>query len=1081
MSLRYWKVAAISLLLATSLSASGQQLPGWANKIRSDHPRLFFNSDTWPAVRQRALGPERPWYERIKGQVDRLATEMGDEAEPRELGPEAAWAAFVFRMTQDAKYLELARKCIETSLSFYEACFEQKKTVNWYSTSRVHTTLAWDWLYNDLTETERRTYMSRLVRVIENVLKAKPSVYRENISGYTTGFYGVKNCLWFIGCTAFGTGIEPELVNEWLIWGHDENRKLLEYRMKARGDDGGGASPTLGYVFGAYPWAEQNFFYTWLSSTDENIAPDWPGGAMLANYITWNWIAADPAPVEFGYGDTPHTSNTLRTEQLYTHMANIRHLYSKAAPDAAALARHVQRILPQQSYSRSWFIYPFLLTEMDNSPEPFAPENLPHARHFENMGQIFMRSGAGKSDTYCLFSCGGTLTQHRHYDALNFVIYHRGFLALDSGTRYREFENGQHLANYFAQTVAHNCIVIHQPGEPPAPYWGGEVLGNHGGQHKQLGSVVKAFETNDDFVYVAGDATNCYLHGTVKGRPDLPEKCKMVTRQLVFLIPNHFVIFDRVETTDASYRKDWLIHTANEPKILNNTIRADHNEGRLFARTLLPTDAVFNTVGGPGKEFLAAGQNWSIVSEGLKPRNLAMMGQWRVEVTPGSPRNRDSFLHVIQVGDRELKTMDQTELLEEDGTRGVSLAAGGCTWEVTFNTTGPLGGYIKRSGGGRNIHTTLAATVQRQIGIQARPYASMTHESAGRRIPKRDLPAFWVGSLERLETCLANLKRAEVTTIAHSPGGRPIHFVAFGEREKVEHRANFNSAIGGQAPSAYMDKAARTKPVVLFVGPVHGTEVEGLTGLANLCNIMDTGHDLAGRDQSELRALGAACRILIIPAGNPDGVARFEPQSLLEMEADDLRFWGQGTWSDDTFCGWPESKRQHPMSGDNVGFLGCYFNDEGVNPMHDEFFTPMGPEAPAILKVARDEGPDMAVSLHSHESAPALLRPAYVTTEIQQDMRLLAEKCYSLFDKRGLPHQKPFSVTPEGGKHPAPFNLTSALYHISDAASFTFECPHGLSGERACRVNAEQILDIQLALYEAMLRDCLSRKKVEVR
>jgi hypothetical protein len=244
---------------------------------------------------------------------------------------------------------------------------------------------------------------------------------------------------------------------------------------------------------------------------------------------------------------------------------------------------------------------------------------------------------------------------------------------------------------------------------------------------------------------------------------------------------------------------------------------------------------------------------------------------------------------------------------------------------------------------------------------------------------------------------------------------------------------------------------------------------------------MDTGRDLAGRDQSELRALGGQCRLLIIPAGNPDGIARFEPRALFGMEEDDLRFWGQGTWSDDTFCNWPQSKRQHPMAGDNVGFLGCYFSDGGINPMHDEFFAPMGPEAPAILKVAKDEGPDLAVSLHSHESAPALLRPAYVTEEIQQEVRSLAEECYALLDQRGLPHQKPFSVTPEGGENPAPFNLTSALYHISGAVALTFECPHGLTNERACRVSAEQILDIQLTLYEAMLRHVIEKKKAGAR
>ncbi|MHC4180328.1 MAG: heparinase II/III domain-containing protein, partial [Planctomycetota bacterium] len=456
--------------------------------------------------------------------------------------------------------------------------------------------------------------------------------------------------------------------------------------------------------------------------------------AWLANYVIWNWIPADPLPLHFGYGDTPHVTNRLPADHLYTHMANVRHLYGRSVPEAAALARHLQEKLPRGSYSSSWFVYPFLLSRLDESPGPLAPANLPRgggrvshpripptARHFENMGQIFMRSGTGPGDTYCLFTCGGILAQHRHFDALNFVIYHRGFLALDSGTRYKEFDNGQHLANYFAQTVAHNCVVIHQPGEPPAKYWGGTVVGNHGGQHRQLGSVVKAFETNRDFVYVAGDATACYRHGTVRreGQGDLPEKCSLVTRQFVFLIPNHFVIFDRVTTTDRRYRKDWLIHTAHRPRIADRTIRADHGDGRMFCRTLMPTDARLTAVGGPGNQFRAAGRNWDIDTGNLKPENLAMMGQWRVEVTPGTLQKKDLFLHVIQVGDRDLQSMDQTERIEADGLCGVRLTTGGQKWEVTFSTTGDPAGHIKRSGDKPAIHADLATSVQPQRGIIA--------------------------------------------------------------------------------------------------------------------------------------------------------------------------------------------------------------------------------------------------------------------------------------------------------------------------------------------------------------------------
>ena len=351
----------------------------------------------------------------------------------------------------------------------------------------------------------------------------------------------------------------------------------------------------------------------------------------------------------------------------------------------------------------------------------------------------------------------------------------------------------------------------------------------------------------------------------------------------------------------------------------------------------------------------------------------------------------------------------------------------------------------------------------------------MTYAQARARIPERTLPGFWVGDIRALSLHLDGLTRGKVTAIATTPGGRPVLLVTYGAREEVAHKANFNSAIGGSEPAAYMDKAARKKPVLLFLGPVHGHEVEGLTGLVNLIQIMETGKDLRGREQERLRQLGGKCRLLIIPAGNPDGLARFEPRGLQGMGDDDVRFWGQGTWKDDTFCDWPQCKRLHPMVGANVGFLGCYFNDAGINPMHDEFFAPMGPESAAFLKIARDEGPDLIVSLHSHESKPAVLRPAYIPAEAQQDIRSLAQACYALLEKQALPHAEPFEVASEGGKHPASFNLTSALYHISGAGSFTFECPHGITGN--CQVTCEQILDIQLTLYEAMLQHEIDKKK----
>lgn len=351
----------------------------------------------------------------------------------------------------------------------------------------------------------------------------------------------------------------------------------------------------------------------------------------------------------------------------------------------------------------------------------------------------------------------------------------------------------------------------------------------------------------------------------------------------------------------------------------------------------------------------------------------------------------------------------------------------------------------------------------------------MTYDQAHSRLQQRDLPAFWIADVADLPARWNKLRRATVRVIARSPGDRPIHLITYGEQEPLARRANFNSAIGGRDPSCYMDKASRKRPVVYFVGPVHGHEVEALTGLASLIQVMESGKDLRGKPQPELRRLGDRCQLLIVPAGNPDGIARFEPRAIHGMPLDEFQFWGMGTWSDDTVAVWPDSKRQHPRTGPEIGFMGCYFNDAGINPMHDEFFAPMASEAPAIVKVAMEAGPDLAVSLHSHGHPPALLRPAYVPLESQQEVRELAERYNQLLEQRDLPHGGLPAVSAEKGDPPAPFNLVSALYHVSGATTFTFECPHGVKGEKYCQVSLEQILDIQLTLYESMLQHALAR------
>jgi len=219
-----------------------------------------------------------------------------------------------------------------------------------------------------------------------------------------------------------------------------------------------------------------------------------------------------------------------------------------------------------------------------------------------------------------------------------------------------------------------------------------------GGQNKVLGSRIAAFETTDEYAYAAVDATPVYR----------PEKCEVAIRQFVFVPPHHFAVFDRVTAVKAEYAKRWLLHHANKPEIIGGRAwRSDQAEGRIFCRTLLPEDAVVETVGGAGREFLADGVNYPIDAgpsqERLRnayplPRPVyaevpELMGRWRVEVKPGAARREDVFLHLLEVGGAAetapaaaRRVGDAVELRFESGARTVT---------ILFATHGAVAAEIK--------------------------------------------------------------------------------------------------------------------------------------------------------------------------------------------------------------------------------------------------------------------------------------------------------------------------------------------------------------------------------------------------
>ncbi len=339
-----------------------------------------------------------------------------------------------------------------------------------------------------------------------------------------------------------------------------------------------------------------------------------------------------------------------------------------------------------------------------------------------------------------------------------------------------------------------------------------------------------------------------------------------------------------------------------------------------------------------------------------------------------------------------------------------------------------------------------------------------------------ELPKFWKSTLVDIDECLARVRKGCVETIATSPSGRSVHLVSYGRANDLDSQANYNSACGARNPAWYAHKPAGTPPSVFIVGPVHGQEVENIVGLVNLINLAETGNDLLGRPWPELSTNLAKCRVLIIPCGNPDGRERCPYDSWVGLECKTMTHYGQGSRADGRDYGWPGCKARHPMVGD-VGFLGAYYNDDGININHDDFFDPMAAETKAIFDVARREAPDCVVMLHSCANGPFPIIPPYVSHEIKWKVKRFADRLADRYAAQALPHMRISPPTEDGAKFPPPaMDLSSAVHHVCGAMSCNFECIHGFR-DGTCATH-EQILDVQLILFDELLKFALSEPAV---
>jgi len=633
-------------------------------KLYPGHPRLFFRDTDLPAIRSRINGEFKPEWERLYD----YATRTVNRPTLRYAQRPKSWFAgravtFVAAVTGEKEYHDWAVRWAEDMIRIGP----NEGIDDDYRGRLMCLAIIYDWLYDSLTEVQRKLICNSIIEHIEkNWYFAETPLF---IGGHTR--WG--NFALLIGLLSI-VSEKPEY--------HTKLLKVRKNWIEGYHPAQAWIAVDGGYHMG---WDYSSSYNTirnhcvWSSATNEEVY--YPYREKLPYF----WIYGRLAD-----GTWPHNGDNYDRRSLHHGQVVI--------PAGMFKNRHAARLA---DINRSDDTFCDILYA-DKSVKPLAPGDesapLPLSQHFRNAGYVVFRDRwEGKPAVLTFKSTSFASINHQHRDQNSFSLYYPGRLAIDSGSYEVGSDYGSsHWTNYFTRTIAHNTITVFDPEES----FGESVFGprsNDGGQiwiedptkledikpggYAHLDGIT-AYAEADDYAFATGDASKAYS----------PHKLEHFSRSIVYLrkptgrtLPV-VVVYDHVISTEPRFTKRWLLHSIREPKVTPGLIEIIEGEGKLHAITVLPENPKMETVGGSGKQFWVNGKNYGLERLSGKELHKAHIwaGEWRTEIMPPTPSLEDYFLHVLAVSDAD----DDTPPPETLGIGGASLKGTVvCGHAVLFNAS----------------------------------------------------------------------------------------------------------------------------------------------------------------------------------------------------------------------------------------------------------------------------------------------------------------------------------------------------------------------------------------------------------
>ncbi len=312
------------------------------------------------------------------------------------------------------------------------------------------------------------------------------------------------------------------------------------------------------------------------------------------------------------------TGNTAR-------LNTVRWLQSHTAPGGAAqLAERVRNPVD----FREAILY-FMLYDPNAAPPTDPRPALATGYLAPGLNRLFSRSGWGSDASWFTYSLSWNSIDHQMADGNHFSFYRNGEWLTKGRVGYANIAEGI-ASSEFYNTVA---IQNDRPVDRDDTDWRID-LWQRGSQFNYVNDGnprLIASSLQPDYAYALGDATNLY-NSTSEGSTDVT----LAERAILWLKPDHIVVYDRAATQSADKFKRWWLQLPNPATVNGKVATMVTGSGQqLLVTTLLPTDATLTAVN----------TNEQIIEE-TAARDDPMQVRLRVD----APRNGESvrFLHLLQ-------------------------------------------------------------------------------------------------------------------------------------------------------------------------------------------------------------------------------------------------------------------------------------------------------------------------------------------------------------------------------------------------------------------------------------------------